>query len=112
VTVHDVDLLELYDSYTYTVLITLEDYGFCQKGQGGDFVSDGTLGRGGTLPCNTGGGQLSGYYLTGFTPVIEAVIQGRRQAGARQVAKNDVIMVSGSGGVLEHHATLVLGGGR
>ena len=112
VTVHDVDLLELYDSYTYTVLITLEDYGFCQKGQGGDFVSDGTLGRGGTLPCNTGGGQLSGYYLTGFTPVIEAVIQGRRQAGARQVAKNDVIMVSGSGGVLEHHATLVLGGGQ
>jgi len=112
VTVHDVDLLELYDSYTYTVLITLEDYGFCQKGQGGDFVSDGTLGRGGTLPCNTGGGQLSSYYLTGFTPVIEAVIQGRRQAGARQVAKNDVIMVSGSGGVLEHHATLVLGGGR
>jgi acetyl-CoA acetyltransferase len=110
VTVDDVDLLELYDSYTYTVLVTLEDYGFCPKGEGGKFVSDGKLGPGGVLPCNTGGGQLSSFYLTGFTPIVEAVIQGRGQAGDRQVAKKDVIMVSGSGGVLEHHATLVLGG--
>jgi acetyl-CoA acetyltransferase len=111
VTVHDVDLFELYDSYTYTVLVTLEDYGVCPKGQGGDFVADGTLAPGGALPCNTGGGQLSSYYLTGFTPIIEAITQGRGQAGARQVARNDVIVASGSGGVLEHHATLVLGGG-
>ncbi|WP_206071826.1 thiolase family protein [Antrihabitans stalactiti] len=110
VTVSDVDLLELYDSYTYTVLITLEDYGFCPKGEGGKFVADGKLAPGGSLPCNTGGGQLSSYYLTGFTPIVEAVIQGRGHAGARQVDKKDVIMVSGSGGVLEHHATLVLSG--
>ena len=112
VTVDDVDLLELYDSYTYTVLVTLEDYGFCPKGEGGKFVSDGKLGPGGSLPCNTGGGQLSSYYLTGFTPIVEAVIQGRGHAGERQVGKKDVIMVSGSGGILEHHATLVLGGSR
>ncbi|GGN80879.1 thiolase family protein [Nocardia rhizosphaerihabitans] len=110
VSVSDVDLLELYDSYTFTVLVTLEDYGFCAKGEGGSFVSDGKLGPGGSLPCNTGGGQLSSYYLTGFTPIVEAVVQGRGQAGARQVDKKDVIMVSGSGGVLEHHATLVLSG--
>jgi acetyl-CoA acetyltransferase len=112
VTVDDVGLVQLYDSYTYTVLVTLEDYGFCAKGEGGSFVADGRLGPGGALPCNTGGGQLSSYYLTGFTPLVEAVTQARGQAGERQVERADVVMVSGSGGVLEHHATLILGGGR
>ncbi len=106
--VADVDLLELYDCYTYTVLITLEDYGFCPKGEGGGFVADGRTGPGGSLPVNTGGGQLSGYYLWGMTPLTEAVVQARGQAGDRQVPKHDVIMVSGNGGVLDHHSTLVL----
>jgi acetyl-CoA acetyltransferase len=104
----DVDLLELYDCYTYTVLLTLEDYGFCPKGQGGPFVAGGHTRRGGRLPCNTGGGQLSGYYLWGFTPLGEAIVQARGQAGARQVDRREVIMVSGNGGILEHHSTLVL----
>jgi acetyl-CoA acetyltransferase len=104
----DVDLLELYDCYTYTVLLTLEDYGFCPKGQGGPFVAGGHTRRGGRLPCNTGGGQLSGYYLWGFTPLGEAIVQARGQAGARQVDRRQVIMVSGNGGILEHHSTLVL----
>ena len=108
VTAADVDLLELYDSYTYTVLVTLEDYGFCEMGQRGPFVADGHLAPGGALPCNTGGGQLSSYYLTAFTPIVEAVIQARGQAGRRQVDRREVIGVSGSGGVLEHHSTLVL----
>ncbi|WP_158890875.1 thiolase family protein [Amycolatopsis anabasis] len=108
--VSDVDMVQLYDCYTYTVLVTLEDYGFCPKGEGGKFVADGRLAPGGELPCNTGGGQLSAFYLSGFTPVVEAVLQGRGQADARQVAKRDVIMVSGNGGVLEHHATLILSG--
>lgn len=110
VTVEDVDLLELYDCYTYTVLVTLEDYGFCAKGEGGKFVEDGRTAPGGQLPVNTGGGQLSSYYLWGMTPLTEAVIQGRGQAGKRQVTKRDVILVSGNGGVLDHHSTLVLGG--
>jgi acetyl-CoA acetyltransferase len=105
----DVDLLELYDCYTFTVLITLEDYGFCPKGEGGPFVADGRLGPGGTLPCNTGGGQLSAFYMWGMTPLSEAILQIRRQAGQRQVDRTDVVMVSGNGGVLEHHATLILG---
>lgn len=112
ITIEDVDVLELYDSFTYTVLVTLEDYGVCAKGEGGAFVASGAIGPGGRTPCNTGGGQLSSYYLTGFTPLVEAVAQGRGHAGARQVPKSEVLMVSGSGGVLEHHATLVLGGAR
>lgn len=111
-TVADVDMLQLYDCYTFTVLITLEDYGFCAKGDGGKFVADGRTAPGGDLPVNTGGGQLSAYYLWGMTPLTEAVIQGRGLAGERQVDKREVIMVSGNGGVLDHHSTLILGGTR
>jgi acetyl-CoA acetyltransferase len=105
----DVDVAELYDCYTYTVVITLEDYGFCGKGEGGPFAASGVLGPGGKLALNTGGGELSGYYLWGMTPLSEAVIQARGQAGERQVEQHDVLLVSGNGGVLDHHATLVLG---
>jgi acetyl-CoA acetyltransferase len=104
----DVDVLELYDCYTYTVLVTLEDYGFCEKGEGGAFVADGRLGPGGSLPCNTGGGQLSGFYMWGFTPLAEAVIQARGQAGERQAAEHDHVLVSGNGGVLNFHSTMIL----
>lgn len=103
----DVDQAQLYDCYTYTVILTLEDYGFCGTGEGGDFVASGATRRTGTLPVNTGGGQLSGYYMWGMTPVSEAVIQARGQAGERQAASN-LIMVSGNGGVLDHHTTLLL----
>ena len=106
--VDDVDICELYDCYTYTVLVTLEDYGFCAKGEGGSFVTGGRLGPGGKLACNTGGGQLSAYYMWGMTPLSEAVIQARGDGGARQAPRNDVILVSGNGGILEHHSTLVL----
>jgi acetyl-CoA acetyltransferase len=104
----DVDVCELYDCYTYTVLVTLEDYGFCPKGEGGPFAGDGRLAPGGKLACNTGGGQLSGYYMWGMTPLSEAVIQARGDGGQRQAPRNDVVLVSGNGGILEHHATLVL----
>lgn len=105
----DVQVAELYDCYTFTVLVSLEDYGFCAKGEGGDFVSSGAIGRNGTLKLNTGGGQLSSYYMWGMTPLSEAVIQVRGQGGGRQVHPHDVALVSGNGGILDHHATLVLG---
>jgi len=108
VTVSDIDLCQLYDCYTYTVLVSLEDYGFCAKGEGGAFVESGVLGPGGALPTNTGGGQLSAYYMWGMTPLSEAVIQARGDGGERQVAKRDVILVSGNGGILDHHSTLIL----
>ena len=112
VAVEDVDVVELYDCYTYTVLLTLEDYGFCKKGEGGAFVATpGVLGPGGSLPLNTGGGQLSAYYMWGMTPLSEAIVQARGQAGERQADQHDVVLVSGNGGALDHHSTLVLGGG-
>jgi acetyl-CoA acetyltransferase len=104
----DVDVCELYDCYTFTVLITLEDYGFCAKGDGGPFAASGALGPGGSLPTNTGGGQLSGYYLWGVTPLSEAVIQARGQGGERQAPARDMVLVSGNGGVLDYHGTIVL----
>jgi len=104
----DIDVLELYDCYTYTVLVTLEDYGFCGKGEGGPFVEDGKLGPGGSLPTNTGGGQLSSFYMWGFTPVSEGVIQARGQGGLRQVDEHDLVLVSGNGGFLNYHSTMIL----
>jgi acetyl-CoA acetyltransferase len=106
--VDDVDVRELYDCYTYTTLISLEDYGFCAKGEGGALAESGALAPGGSLPTNTGGGQLSSYYMWGMTPLSEAVIQTRGQGGERQVPRHDVVLVSGNGGVLDFHATLVL----
>ena len=109
VTPADIDVREIYDCYTYTTLITLEDYGFCAKGEGGQLAESGALAPGGALPTNTGGGQLSSYYLWGMTPLSEAVIQMRGDGGGRQVAKHEVGIVSGNGGVLDFHSTLVLG---
>jgi len=104
----DITMCQIYDCYTYTVLVTLEDYGFCAKGEGGAFAASGALGPGGSLPVNTGGGQLSSYYMWGFTPLSEAVIQARGHGGARQSTANDLILVSGNGGILAYHGTLVL----
>jgi len=104
----DVCVVELYDCYTFTVLVTLEDYGFCAKGEGGPFAAEHVTGPGGRLAVNTGGGQLSSFYMWGMTPVSEAVIQLRGEGGRRQVERHDVALVSGNGGVLSTHSTLVL----
>ena len=104
----DIDVVELYDCYTYTVLVTLEDYGFCEKGEGGPFAASGVLGPDGKLKVNTGGGQLSSYYMWGMTPLSEAVIQARGQGEDRQVAQHELVLVSGNGGILDHHSTLIL----
>ena len=82
----DITMCQIYDCYTYTVLVTLEDYGFCAKGEGGPFAASGALAPGGSLPVNTGGGQLSAYYMWGFTPLSEAIIQARGDGGDRQSA--------------------------
>lgn len=108
VRVGDIDLRQIYDCFTYTTLVTLEDYGFCAKGEGGEFVASGALAPGGSHPTNTGGGELSSYYMWGMTPLSEAVIQARRHGGERQVPDNEVILVSGNGGVLDFHSTLIL----
>ncbi len=106
--IRDINVCQIYDCYTYTVLVTIEDYGFCAKGEGGPFVADGKLGPGGSLPTNTGGGQLSGYYMWGMTPLSEGVIQARGQGGERQAPNHDIVLVTGNGGILDHHCTLLL----
>ena len=108
ITVQQIDQTQLYDCYTFTVLLSLEDYGFCPKGEGGAFAASGALAPGGSLPTNTGGGELSAYYLWGVTPLSEAVIQARGQGGDRQAERNDLVLVSGNGGMFDFHGTLVL----
>jgi acetyl-CoA acetyltransferase len=103
----DITQCQLYDCYTYTVLVTLEDYGFCAKGEGGSYVEDGKLAPGGSMPTNTGGGELSSFYMWGMTPVTEGVIQARGQAGERQ-QPNDLILVTGNGGILNYHSNVLL----
>jgi acetyl-CoA acetyltransferase len=107
--ISDVDIAQLYDCYTFTVLITLEDYGFCAKGEAGAFVESGATARGGSLPVNTGGGQLSSFYMWGMTPITEAVTQLRGHGGERQVEHAEIALVSGNGGVLATHSCLLLG---
>ena len=103
----DVTCCQLYDCYTYTVLVTLEDYGFCPKGEGGPFVEAGHTAPGGSLPTNTGGGELSSFYLWGMTPLSEGVLQVRGDGGERQV-RADRVLVTGNGGMFSHHGSLLL----
>lgn len=107
----DVDVAEIYDSFTITVLLTLEALGFCPRGEGGPFVAEGRLGPGGTLPTNTNGGGLSYCHpgMYGIFTVIEAVRQLRGECGPRQVANARVALCHGTGGVLSSHGTLLLG---
>jgi len=83
--VSDFDLLELYDCFTYSVLVQLEDYGFCKKGESGPYVETGATALTGSLPVNTHGGFLSEGYVHGLNHVTEAVSQLRHDAGDRQV---------------------------
>ena len=115
--VGDVDVAALYDPFTISVIMQLEAYGFCGPGEGGPFVASGATRLDGAIPTNTGGGQLSGFYATGFTAVTEGVRQIRGEGGATQVPAAEVALVSGhggNGGVQNTwaHATLLLGADR
>jgi acetyl-CoA C-acetyltransferase len=112
----DVDLCMIYDSYTITVLVTLEALGFCQPGEGGPFCADGRLRPGGALPTNTDGGGLSSNHpgMRGIFLVIEAVRQLRSERGDSQVPDCEIALVHGTGGMLgQRHSgvTMILGAG-
>lgn len=98
----DVDLCMIYDSFTITVLTTLEGMGFCKPGEGGAFVQGGTLQLGGKLPINLEGGALSNNHpgRRGLFLAIEATHQLRGTAGARQVKDAKVALCHGTGGYL------------
>ena len=104
----DIDVAQLYDCFTITALMTLEDYGFCKKGEGGRFVADGRIEIGGDLPLNTSGGLLSETGMPGMQLVIEGVRQIRGQA-TLQVPGADTCLVSNQGGTMHTHSTLILG---
>jgi acetyl-CoA acetyltransferase len=107
----DIDTAHVYDAFTISLLILLEDLGFCAKGEGGPFVADGNIAPGGSLALNTNGGGLSYTHpgMLGLFLITEAVRQLRGEAGARQQPDAGVSLVHGMGLTLAAHATAVLG---
>jgi acetyl-CoA acetyltransferase len=89
----DIDVAQFYDCFTITVLLQIEDYGFCAKGEGGSFVSSGEIELGGRLPINTGGGHLSEGYIHGMNHVVEGVRQVRGES-TNQVPGAEVCLVT------------------
>jgi len=110
ITPADVDVLQPYDSFTITVLLALEDLGFCAKGEGGAFVQGGRLAPGGALPAMTSGGGLSYCHpgALGLLLLVEAVRQLRGECGARQVPDARIAVAHGVGGFMSTAATVVL----
>lgn len=107
----EIDVAEIYDSFTITVLLTLEALGFCEPGEGGLFVSGQRTAPGGDFPMNTNGGGLSYCHpgMYGIFLLIEAVRQLRQESEARQVNDAKIALVHGTGGVLSSSSTVILG---
>lgn len=104
----DIDVAQLYDCFSIVPLMTLEDYGFCKKGEGGHFVEAGRVEIGGELPINTAGGLLSETGMPGMQLVIEGVRQMRGEANL-QVPGAKKCIISNQGGIMHTHSTLILG---
>lgn len=107
----DVDMLSLYDAFTITPILFLEDLGFCPKGEGGRFVSNGAIAPGGKLAVNTSGGGLSYCHpgMYGLLVMIEAIRQVRGECGPRQVKDCEIALAHGNGGVLSTQCTVIFG---
>ena len=110
----DIDVVQVYDAFTITTLLFLEDLGFCAKGEGGAFVSGGAIAPGGRLPVNTSGGGLSYGHpgMFGLFVLIEAVRQLRGECGPRQVAGARTAICHGTGGVWSAAATMIVSAER
>jgi acetyl-CoA acetyltransferase len=104
----DIDVAEIYDCFSPAVLMQLEDYGFCQKGEGGPFVESGATALGGSLPVNTHGGFLSEGYVHGMNTLCEAVQQLRGDAGDRQVPGAEVALSTGGDGMIIGHTSAII----
>jgi acetyl-CoA acetyltransferase len=107
----DIDLVMVYDAFTITPILFLEDLGFCPKGEGGRFVEGGGVAPGGRLAMNTNGGGLSCVHpgMYGLFLLVECVRQLRGEAGERQLRKAELAIAHGNGGVLSSQATVILG---
>ncbi len=107
----DIDVAELYDSFTITALMQFEDLGFCAKGEGGSFVENGRIELGGTLPTNTHGGLLSFAHpgaSGGMHHIIEAARQLRGECGARQVEGAALALATNVSAVSSNHSVCIL----
>ncbi|MEV5410971.1 acetyl-CoA acetyltransferase [Thermopolyspora sp. NPDC052614] len=91
----DIDVAQLYDCFTITVLMQLEDYGFCPRGEGGPFAAGGALEPGGSLPINTSGGNLAEGYIHGMTHIVEGVRQLRGESTAPVPGAQTCLVTSG-----------------
>jgi len=111
VTPADIDVVELYDAFTINTILFLEDLGFCKKGEGGAFVSEGRIAPGGALAVNTNGGGLSCVHpgMYGIFTIIEAARQIRGDAPGVQLKGVDLAVAHGNGGVLSSQVTAILG---
>ncbi len=108
----DIDIAQLYDCFTPTVLIELEDLGFCAPGEAGAFLRSGATLPGGSLPVNTHGGLLSHCHPGNpgsMFALTESVLQLRHAAGERQVAGAETVLAHAQGGIMSSHTTLILG---
>ena len=108
----DMDLAQLYDCFTPTVLVELEDLGFCAKGEGGEFLQTGATYPGGNMPVNTHGGMLSHAHPGNpgaMFALTESVWQLRHDAAERQVPDAEVALVHAQGGIMSSHCTVILG---
>lgn len=105
----DVNLTCLYDCFSITVMLQLELMGFCAEGEGAAFASSGAIGLGGKMPVNPMGGMLAHGHLAGMSHVTEMVKQLRGECGARQVSDAKIGLVTGNGGFMSDHTTLLLG---
>ena len=107
----DVKMLSLYDAFTFTPILFLEDLGYCPKGEGGRFVANGAIAPGGKLAVNTSGGGLSYCHpgMYGLLVMIEAIRQVRGECDKRQVKNCDISLAHGNGGVLSSQCTVIFG---
>jgi acetyl-CoA acetyltransferase len=106
----DIDLTMLYDSFTYTALVSLEALGFCGRGEGPDFVKGQRTAPGGDFPLNTNGGGLSYTHpgMYGIFTIVEAVRQLRGECERRQVKDCNIALAHGTGGAMSSTGTVVL----
>ncbi|MBN2187033.1 MAG: thiolase family protein [Dehalococcoidia bacterium] len=114
ITIDDIDACEIYDCFTYTVELTLQDYGFFKPGEGREWFKDGTIAPGGRMPVNSSGGLLSEAYFMGLTPLTEGAMQIMNRCGERQLGSKthtrepEIILCSDNGGTLQSHSCTIL----
>jgi acetyl-CoA acetyltransferase len=114
ITTDDIDACQIYDCFTYTVEITLQDYGFFSAGEGKEWFQGGRTAPGGSLPVNTSGGLLSEAYFMGLTPITEAAMQLQRRCGDRQLGPKtgtkapEIILCNDNGGIMQTHASIII----